>query len=93
MKKLCILAVVLASPASAMSYITPTNVATACVIAQAVEGAVLADEALANQVAGKTIVRTGATATIQNVTPALCAQIQAAAAAVTALKPAAAPAK
>jgi hypothetical protein len=72
------------TPASAMaslkSILSPSNVAAACTIAQAVEATVLADESLANQVAGKTIVRTGTTTTIEGLTPTLCAQIQAAAA-------------
>ena len=72
------------SPASAMaslkSVLSPSNVAAACTIAQAVEATVLADESLANQVAGKTIVRTGTTTTIEGLTPTVCAQIQAAAA-------------
>lgn len=62
--------------ASAMSYVTPSNVAIACTVAQIGESAILADETLANQIANKTVVRTGTTATIQNVTPALCAQLQ-----------------
>ena len=64
-----------AAPASAMSYLTPSNVTAACTIASAAEQTVLADEALANQVAGKQVVHTGTTATIANLTPQLCAQI------------------
>ncbi len=63
------------SPASAMSYLTPSNVTAACTIAAVAEQTVLADEVLANEVAGKQVVRTGTTATIANLTPALCAQI------------------
>jgi hypothetical protein len=61
--------------ASAMSYITPANVTAGCTILSAAEQTVLADEALANQVAGKQVVRTGATSTIANVTPTLCQQL------------------
>ncbi len=63
------------SPASAMSYFTPANVTTACALTSAAEQIVLADEQLANQVAGHQVVRTGTTSTIANVTPSLCAQI------------------
>jgi hypothetical protein len=84
MRKLIILASVAvlttATGSYAMSYFTPANVTIGCTIAQAVEGAVLADEQLANQISGKQVVRTGTTATVQNVTPAVCAQIQQAAA-------------
>lgn len=57
------------------SYFSPANVSTACTIAAAAEQTVLADETLANQIAGKQVVRTGTTATIANLTPTLCAQI------------------
>ena len=76
--------------ASAMSYLTPANVTTACTVAVAVEGAVLADETLANQIANKRVVGTTGTTVVYNVTPALCSQITAIAAAATA---AATPAK
>jgi hypothetical protein len=46
-----------------------------CTIAQAAVGIVLADENLTNQVAGKRVVKTGTTATIQAVSPAICDQI------------------
>lgn len=62
-------------PASAMSYLTPTNVVAACTIASAAEQTVLADEALTNQIAGKQVIRTGTTSTIANLTPTLCSQI------------------
>lgn len=79
-------------PASAMaslkSILSPSNVAAACTISQAVAATVLADESLANQVAGKTIVRTGTTTTIEGLTPTVCAQIQAAAAIAVAAPPA-----
>ncbi len=79
--------------AYSMSYFTPANITVGCTIAQAVEGAVLADEQLANQIANKSVVRTGTTTTIQNVTPAVCAQIQQAAAIAQAAAAAAAAAK
>ena len=63
------------SPASAMSYFTPANVTTACTLTAALEQTVIADEQLANQVAGHQVVRTGTTATVANVTPTLCAQL------------------
>jgi hypothetical protein len=63
------------APASAMSYLTPSNVTAACTILSVAEQTALADETLANQVAGKQVVRTGATSTIANVTPALCQQL------------------
>ena len=72
---LCLAAVSLSSQCQAMSYLTPSNVTAACTIASAAEQTVLADEALANQVAGKQVVHTGTTATIANLTPQLCAQI------------------
>jgi hypothetical protein len=79
MKKLlcgaCMVALSFVAPVSAMSYINPANVTAACTILSSVEQTVLADEALANQIAGKPVVRTGATATIVNVTPALCQQL------------------
>lgn len=65
----------LAGPASAMGYFTPANTVAACNIISTLEATVLADENLANQVAGKQIVRTGTTSTIANVSPTLCAQI------------------
>ncbi|MGO8738055.1 hypothetical protein [Rhodoblastus sp.] len=68
------------SSASAMSYFTPANVTTACTLTAALEQTVLADEQLANQIAGKQVVRTGATSTVANVTPTLCAQLGGAAA-------------
>ncbi len=64
-----------AAPASAMSYFTPANVTTACTLTSALEQTVLADEQLANQIAGHQVVRTGTTSTVANVTPTLCAQI------------------
>lgn len=78
MKKLLCGALALAclcASASAMSYLTPSNVTAACTIASAAEQTVLADESLANQIVGKQVVRTGTTATIANLTPALCSQI------------------
>ena len=63
------------SPASAMSYFTPANVTTACALTGALEQTVLADEQLANQIAGHQVVRTGTTSTVANVTPTLCAQL------------------
>ena len=63
------------SPASAMSYFTPQNVTAACTITSALEQTVLADEQLANQIAGHQVVRTGTTSTVANVTPTICAQI------------------
>ena len=64
-----------AGSALAMSYITPSSVTAACTILATAEQTVLADETLANQVAGKQVVRTGATSTIANVTPTLCQQL------------------
>jgi hypothetical protein len=79
MKKLMCGAVALAflvsAPASAMSYLTPSNTVAACDIATSVEQAVLADETLANQISGKQVGRTGTTSTVADVTPALCGQI------------------
>ncbi len=77
MKKLICGALLLASvsPASAMSYFTPANVTAACTLTSVLEQTVLADEQLANQIAGHQVVRTGTTSTVANVTPTLCAQI------------------
>ena len=85
MKKLLCGALALACLASAASAggvtswlkgaLTPANTVAACQIASALEQTILADEQLANQVAGKQVVRTGTTSKIADVTPALCAQL------------------
>lgn len=76
----------MAAPASAMSYFTPSNVEVACILTQAALNTALANEQLLNQVAGKTVVRTGTTATIVGIAPTVCAQLKGAAAALGAVQ-------
>ena len=51
------------------------GVATACVIGQDLLTLAQTDEAIANQIAGKQVVRTGTTNTIAALTPTACAQL------------------
>ncbi len=95
MKKLLCGALLLAcvSPASAMSYFTGPNAATtvndaaivACDLSMVADVAVAAERA-AN--AGGTVVKTGTTTKVQNVSVALCSSLGGVASATTQISPA-----